>query len=586
MNGNPKAASTQESVASHFDLADITDPAEREQLLMKELRRTQNALAKAKDEISRKQRALAERAFEQEAADARDLLHAACWTADFDEQGNPTGFWFSDECRRVLGYETEEGLPGNGGSSDRFIAPDDLARINSEFRIAATEGGPYDVNYCVRRKDGKRMWVRAAAKFRRDDQGIARSCMGVFVDIDDAVKNQARQQQALEQALERADRANKVKTDFLHRMSHDMRTPLNSILGLLQICERNSDNEVLLCESHEKIRTAARHRLSLIDDTLQASKLGEGKLELVCEPVDLARLQADVADIMQLPAANAGVSMEGHQNKGSIAHRYVLGSELYLRQIFLNIYSNCVKYNRRGGKVITHVVSSKQPDGKILVRWEIADTGIGMSQDFLKHVFEPFSREENAGNGVGGTGLGMPIVKQLVELMGGSIKVSSKLNVGSMFVISIPFKPAVQPQEAEQAASEPTIEGCRLLLVEDNDLNAEIAATLLEGEGACVSIAGDGAQALEAFAKSPAGTFDAILMDVMMPKMDGLAATRAIRALDRPDAACIPIIAMTGNAFQEDVQECLDAGMNAHLAKPIDTTKAGHVIADAMGRNA
>ena len=586
MNGNPKAASTQESVASHFDLADITDPAEREQLLMKELRRTQNALAKAKDEISRKQRALAERAFEQEAADARDLLHAACWTADFDEQGNPTGFWFSDECRRVLGYETEEGLPGNGGSSDRFIAPDDLARINSEFRIAATEGGPYDVNYCVRRKDGKRMWVRAAAKFRRDDQGIARSCMGVFVDIDDAVKNQARQQQALEQALERADRANKVKTDFLHRMSHDMRTPLNSILGLLQICERNSDNEVLLCESHEKIRTAARHLLSLIDDTLQASKLGEGKLELVCEPVDLARLQTDVADIMQLLAADAGVSMEGHQREESIPHRYVLGSELYSRQIFLNIYSNCVKYNRRGGKVITHVVSSKQPDGKILVRWEIADTGIGMSQEFLKHVFEPFSREENAGNGIGGTGLGMPIVKQLVELMGGSIKVSSKLNVGSTFVVSIPFKPAAQPQEAEQAASEPTIEGCRLLLVEDNDLNAEIAATLLEGEGACVSIAGDGAQALEAFAKSPAGTFDAILMDVMMPKMDGLAATRAIRALDRPDAARIPIIAMTGNAFQEDVQECLDAGMNAHLAKPIDMTKAGRVIADAMGRNA
>ena len=586
MNDDPKAASTQENIASHFDLADITDPAEREQLLMEELRRTQNALAKAKDEVSRIQRALAERAFDQEAADARNLLHAACWTADFDEQGNPTGFWFSDECCRVLGYETEEGLPGNGGSSDRFIAPDDLARINNEFRIAATEGGPYDVNYCVRRKDGKRMWVRAAAKFRRDDQGIARSCMGVFVDIDDAVKNQARQQQALEQALERADRANKVKTDFLHRMSHDMRTPLNSILGLLQICERNSDNEVLLCESHEKIRTAARHLLSLIDDTLQVSKLGEGKLELVCEPVDLARLQTDVADIMQLPAANAGVSMEDHQKKESIAHRYVLGSELYLRQIFLNIYSNCVKYNRRGGKVITHVVSSKQPDGKILVRWEIADTGISMNQEFLKHVFEPFSREENAGNGVSGTGLGMPIVKQLVELMGGSIKVSSKLNVGSTFVISIPFESAVQPQKAEQAASEPTIEGCRLLLVEDNDLNAEIAATLLEGDGACVSIAGDGAQALEAFAKSPAGTFDAILMDVMMPKMDGLAATRAIRALDHPDAARIPIIAMTGNAFQEDVQECFDAGMNAHIAKPIDTTKAGRVIADAMGRNA
>ena len=582
MSDNPKAASTQGSIASHFDFADVTDPAERERLLMEELRRTQGELAKAKDEINRKQRALAERAFDQEAADVRELMHAACWTADFGEQGNPVGFWFPDECRRVLGYETEDDLLGNGGSSDRFIAPDDLARINSEFRIAATQGGPYDVNYCVRRKDGKRMWVRVAAKFRRNEQGIARSCMGVFVDIDDAVKNQAHQQEALEQALERADRANKVKTDFLHRMSHDMRTPLSSILGLLELCERNRDNEALLHENHEKIRTAARHLLSLIDDTLQASKLGEGKLELACEPVDLVRLQADVADIMQLLAADAGVSMEGHQREEGIAHRYVLGSELYLRQIFLNIYSNCVKYNRRSGKVITHVVSNEQPDGKILVRWEIADTGIGMSQEFLEHVFEPFAREENAGNGVGGTGLGMPIVQQLVELMGGTIEVSSKLNVGSTFVISIPFDPAPAPRETEQVASGSALQGRRLLLVEDNDLNAEIAATLLENDGAYVSIAGDGVQALEAFAKSPVGTFDVIIMDVVMPKMDGLAATRAIRALDRPDAASIPIIAMTGNAFQEDVQECLEAGMDAHLAKPIDVAKAERIIAAAM----
>ncbi len=582
MSDNPKAASTQGSFPSHFDFADVANPAERERLLVEELRRTQGELAKAKDDIRRKQRALDEYAFEQEAADVRELMHAACWTADFDEQGNPVGFWFSDECRRVLGYEAEDDLPGSSGSSDRFIAPDDLARINNEFRIAATQGGPYDVNYCVRRKDGKRMWVRAAAKFRRDEQGIARSCIGVFVDIDDAVKNQARQQQVLEQALERADCASKVKTDFLRRMSHDMRTPLNSILCLLQLCERN-DDKALLCENHEKIRTAARHLLSLIDDTLQASKLGEGKLELACEPIDLVRLQADVADIMQLLAADAGVSMEDHQQKEGIAHRYVLGSELYLRQIFLNIYSNCVKYNRRGGKVITHVTSSEQPDGKVLVRWKITDTGIGMSQEFLEHVFEPFSREENAGNGVGGTGLGMPIVKQLVELMGGTIKVSSKLNVGSTFVISIPFDPTPAPRETEQVASGSALQGRRLLLVEDNDLNAEIAATLLENDGACVSIAGDGAQSLEAFAKSPVGTFDVILMDVVMPKMDGLAATRAIRALDRPDAASIPIIAMTGNAFQEDVQECLEAGMNAHLAKPIDVAKADRVIAAVMG---
>ena len=582
MNDNLKAGSEQGDASSSFDFAGVADREERERLLMEELRRTQRALAEAEMEIKQKQRALAEHAFEQEAADVRALMHAACWTADFDEQGNPTGFWFSDECRRVLGFESGDDFPENGENMDRFIATDDLARINSEFRIAATEGGPYDVNYCVRRKDGRRMWVRAAAKFRRDERGIARSCMGVFVDIDDAVKNQARQQQALEQALERADHASKVKTDFLHRMSHDMRTPLNCILGLLELCERNRDDEALLWESHDKMRTAARHLLSLIDDTLQASKLGEGELALVREPIDLARLQAEVDDIMQLLAAEADVSMEGHQEKDGLAYRYVLGSELYLRQIFLNIYSNCIKYNRPGGKVITHVTSSEQLDGKILLRWEITDTGIGMSPEFLKRVFEPFARESSVAGTVGGTGLGMPIVKQLIELMGGSIDISSELGEGSTFVISIPFDPAPAPRETEQVANESVLKGRRLLLVEDNDLNAEIAATILEGDGAYVSIAGDGVQAVEAFAANPVGTFDVILMDVVMPKMDGLAATRAICALDRSDAASIPIIAMTGNAFQEDVQECLEAGMNAHLAKPIDLAKAERVIAKVV----
>lgn len=579
MNDGAKARSGKGDASSPFDFAGVADRKERERLLIEELRRTQCALAEAEIEIQQKQRAIAERAFEQEAADVRSLLHAACWTADFDDEGNPTGFWFSDECRRVLGFESGNGFPENSENSDRFIAPDDLARINNEFRIAATEGGPYDVNYCVRRKDGRRMWVRAAAKFWRDEQGIARSCMGVFVDIDDAVKNQARQQQALEQALERADRACKVKTDFLRRMSHDMRTPLNCILGLLELCERNRDDKALVEENHGKMRTAARHLLSLIDDTLQASKLGEGKLTLLREPVDFAHLQADVDDIMQLLAAEAGVIMEGRQEEGSIAYRYVLGNELYLRQIFLNIYSNCIKYNRPGGKVITHVTSSELPDGKVLLRWEITDTGIGMSPEFLKRVFEPFARESSVASTVGGTGLGMPIVKQLIELMGGSIEISSELGEGSTFVICIPFDPAPAPRETEQA----TLQGRRLLLVEDNDLNAEIAATILEGDGAYVSIVGDGAQAVEAFAANPAGTFDTILMDVAMPKMDGLAATRAIRALDRPDAATIPIIAMTGNAFQEDVQECPEAGMDAHIAKPIDVAKAERVITKVVG---
>ena len=251
----------------------------------------------------------------------------------------------------------------------------------------------------------------------------------------------------------------------------------------------------------------------------------------------------------------------------------VYGSPLHLRQIFLNIYGNCIKYNKSCGRVETAVSCLGIADGRVTYRWVIRDTGIGMSKEFLQHIFEPFSQEHSDARSIyRGAGLGMSIVKALVEKMDGSIEVASQEGVGSTFTITIPFdiasKDAIAQPEAPLTSA--SIRGLHLLLAEDNDLNAEIAQALLEDAGATVTLTINGQEALRLFERQPAGTFDAILMDVMMPVMDGLTATRAIRALRRPDAGTIPIIAMTANAFSEDKQAALDAGMNDHIAKPIN----------------
>ena len=252
-----------------------------------------------------------------------------------------------------------------------------------------------------------------------------------------------------------------------------------------------------------------------------------------------------------------------------------------MRQLFLNIYGNCIKYNKFGGKVTTILKCEGTTGSRVIYRWIIADTGVGMSQEFLKHIFDPFSQERSDARSVyNGTGLGMAIVKGLVDEMHGTIEVTSKEGIGSTFDITLPFEISeesvdTQREEVPEAGS---IRGIHLLIAEDNELNAEIIETLLEDEGAEITIARDGQEAVELFKINPQGTFDAILMDVMMPYMNGLEATRIIRSLDRADAEKIPIIAMTANAFEEDVKKCIEAGMNAHLSKPLQMDKVIAVI--------
>ena len=374
----------------------------------------------------------------------------------------------------------------------------------------------------------------------------------------------------IRRSAEEARAANAAKTGFLSRMSHDIRTPLNGIIGLLNIDEAHPDDQELIRRNRGKMRVAANHLLDLINDVLQMSKLESGELTLAHEQLDLNHLFHDVQTIMEQRAADAGVKMEYDPNSDKAEYPYVYGSPLHLRQLFLNIYSNCIKYNKVGGKVRTRFEYMGAESGIVTYKWIITDTGIGMSHEFLRHIFEPFAQEHTDARSVyNGTGLGMAIVKGLVDKMGGTISVTSEEGKGSAFIVTLPFEIADAAGSESEALPHADIHGLRLLLVEDNALNAEIATVLLEDEGAKVTLAQDGQQAIDLFEKSAPGSYDAILMDVMMPNVDGLTATRIIRAMDRPDARTVPIIAMTANAFAEDARRCLDAGMDAHLAKPL-----------------
>ena len=393
----------------------------------------------------------------------------------------------------------------------------------------------------------------------------------------------------LREVAAQAQKANEAKSRFLSRMSHDIRTPINGIIGLLNIDEAHFDDQALLLANHQKMKVSADHLLSLINDVLQMSKLEDGNTVLTHEVISLVDLTRDIVTIVIDRATERGLIWDYEKGKSNIPYPYIYGSPVHLRQIFLNIYGNCIKYNRPGGRITTIVDTLEEHDNICTYRWTISDTGVGMSQEFLQRIFEPFAQEKNDARSVyQGTGLGMSIVKSLVDKMGGTIEVSSQVGVGSTFVITIPFEivPAPEEKAAPAPAAEGSIQGLHLLLAEDNDLNAEIAQTLLEDEGAEVTLVTDGKQAVERFQSEPPGTFDAILMDIMMPVMDGLAATRAIRALDRQDAGTIPIIAMTANAFEEDAKKCLEAGMNAHLAKPLEMKKLIETLSGCCGTKA
>lgn len=389
-------------------------------------------------------------------------------------------------------------------------------------------------------------------------------------------------QNKLRFAVEEAEKANAAKSDFLSRMSHDIRTPINGILGMLEIIKKNREDELRVDDCIQKIGISANYLLSLVNDVLDMNKLESGNIELSEEPFQIRELLDSCYQIEHGHALNQGITLMMELPE-KLPHEYLLGSPLHIRHIFLNIISNCIKYNRPHGKVLLKAEELYAEDGKAHYRFVVEDTGIGMSQEFLEHIFEAFTQEnDSARTTFQGSGLGMAIVKKLIEKMNGEIRVDSKKNLGTRFTFQLPFsidREALTEPAAISQEENADISHMKILLVEDNELNLEIAQFMLEDAGALITVAKNGKIALDKFQASAPNDFDLILTDVMMPVMDGLESTRAIRNLNRPDAKEIPIIAMTANAFAEDIKECKDAGMNDHIAKPLDMQLAKTVIA-------
>lgn len=381
---------------------------------------------------------------------------------------------------------------------------------------------------------------------------------------------------------QKADAANAAKTAFLTRMSHDIRTPLNGILGLIEIEELKDGDMRVARESRAKARVAANHLLSLINDILEMGKIEDRKLTLEHAPFNLKELCDDALVLCKLRASGNGITMQDNSLPYATGP-YMIGSPTHIRRIIINLLDNSIKYNKRGGSVTFSSQTKPLDDGRALFCFSVSDTGIGMAPEFLKHIYEPFAQEgDDARSKFQGTGMGMPIVKSLIELMGGTIEISSEVGVGSTFNVQIPLDIDKNPQARERAdgqANSCSLAGMNVLLAEDNELNAEIAQALLESEGIVVTRTADGNETVNLYVGRPAGSFDAILMDIMMPGMDGYEATRAIRLSEKADAADIPIIALTANAFAEDAQAAHDAGMNAHLPKPLDFNKLKNMLA-------
>ncbi|PVY46917.1 signal transduction histidine kinase [Agathobaculum butyriciproducens] len=398
-------------------------------------------------------------------------------------------------------------------------------------------------------------------------------CLYTYYVYQKSKAEEQKQKQLLMNAAEEADAANKAKSAFLLSMSHDIRTPMNAIIGFTNIAlHQNMVSDIH--DSLKKVQQSSNHLLSLLNDVLDFSRIESGKVTISPEPVDMNQLADNVQAIMNGLLYNRDLQFEVHRE--NLKNPYVLADVVRIREVLVNLLGNAVKFTKDGGAITLDISSYPGADEKhIIIRYVVRDNGIGMSEEFQKKLFDPFSQEDdaNARTQYKGTGLGMAITKKYVDMMDGSIAVESKKGVGATFTVEIPLELPEQviPSEQKQHLHR-DLTGIHVLMAEDNDLNAELATIMLEDAGMIVTRASDGKEVVDLFKNNPRGTYDLILMDIMMPNMDGHQAAKAIRALgiERSDAVTIPIIALSANAFIDDIQESLDSGMNDHISKPIN----------------
>ena len=420
----------------------------------------------------------------------------------------------------------------------------------------------------VKKKDGTRMAVVGTR------------------NIDSLIKKERMQEEKLKKAYVAAENANKAKTEFLNNMSHDIRTPMNVILGYNHLMKSQLTESKQL-DYQKKIEQSGKLLLAIINNVLDMARIESGKIKVDENYERVGEVVDEIISTFSSEAEEKEIHLSGSMK---VTHRNILCDGTKIREIYVNLVSNAMKYTPRGGNVtITVEELPCEKEGYMKVKSEIKDTGIGMSKEYLPTLFEPFSREQNTTIGrIGGTGLGMPIVKKMVDLMGGSIEVASELGKGTVFTFTLMHKIAdrkfysQKTEAAETSEMGKNLSGKHVLLAEDNDLNAEIAVTVLEETGIVIERVEDGIQCVNRVVQMSPGTYDLILMDIQMPNMDGYKATRCIRRLDDKKKAEIPIIAMTANAFAEDRKKAFDAGMNGHIAKPIDIEKLGAVILSVL----